>query len=160
MRRHLLHALALATLLLAAAPIHADIPPPSAVTYDVPTRLRLVRTDHGPSVSYTRADTVPHRVVIIRGAYLGARITRDGGAQVLLGGGVRPLARPDDPSPVDGLFDYRGGAVDHTYLLEIFQTDEPPGHKWNPEARGYRVVWSTTLVARFPAADVQRILAP
>ena len=32
----------------------------------------------------------------------------------------------------------------------------PPGHKWAPEAKGYRVLWSRTLAIHASEVEVRR----
>ncbi|MFO0749116.1 MAG: hypothetical protein U1F43_26155 [Myxococcota bacterium] len=123
-------------------------------TFQVPVRLRLVAADGRATVSYAREDTEPLALEVAPGAFLGARVTRDGGSVTL--GGVRPLTGPEDPNPIDGLFDYAGGVLDHSYRLELFVTDVPPGHKWTPEAKGYRVLWSRTLTIHASEDEVRR----
>lgn len=126
---------------------------PTPATFRVPTQLRLVVVDARPAISYAPADTEPLTLTHSRGAFLGARIRRDDGSVSL--GGVRPLLPPDDPNPVDGLHDYRGGALHRTYTFEIFETTEPPGHEWTPERRGYRILWSRTIPVHFEERDVR-----
>ncbi len=97
---------------------------PTTLTYQVPARLRVVVVAGHARVSYAAEDTEPVNLTRSVGAFVGARITREDGRVSL--GGVRPLAPPDDPNPVDGLHG-ESGALDHSYIFELFETLVPPG---------------------------------
>jgi hypothetical protein len=126
---------------------------PKTEAFHVPVRLRLAKGDQSPVITYGRPDVREIRLPIRNGFHVGGRTTMSTGSVTV--GGVRPFAGPDDPNPVDPLLDYKGGDVDRTYTMEIFETSNPPGHRWSPESGEYKVLWKETLHARFTEEEIK-----
>lgn len=139
---------------LAASAVRAASPTGSpdegATRYLVPVRLRLMPAAHGPVVSYTQADTEELVLPPHPGRYVAVRLFIDGQLRGL--GGLRPMAPPDSPNPVDQLRDgVPLAGQERAYRLEIFETEVAPEHEWDPTARGFRVLWSRELRVRMDA---------
>jgi hypothetical protein len=139
-----------------ALPIEILMETPKTQVFQIPIRLRLAKWNAVPNVpvvTYGREDTAEIKLPVRNGFYVGARTTSSSGWTVL--GGSRPLAAPDDPNPVDQLHGYKGGGLHRTYTMEIFETSDPPGHRWSPENGDYKLLWKKEYTVDFTEREIR-----
>lgn len=115
----------------------------------LPRRLRVEIGDEGkPKVVFSKADAEVLDFPVRNGHFIGTRTSRDGNMTSMRSG--TPV--PDDVNHIDWWYDYEAGVVDHTYTMEVFETADPPEHKWHPGpgSGGYKVLWKRTFRVRYP----------
>lgn len=128
---------------LATASIRMRVQPetPKIRQMKVPTRVHL---DADRVLRCDEQDMERINVSIRNGCFLGTRITRNGGAEMLTGDFSLPAAGGvvfDDPTPEA---DAKAGAGNEvSYTIEVFETETPPQHMWMPMPGqdGYKSLW-------------------
>jgi hypothetical protein len=138
-------------------PIEILMETPKTQVFQIPVRLRLAKWDAVPNVpvvNYGREDSAEITLPVRNGFYVGARTSSSSGWTAL--GGIRPVATPDDPNPVDQLHGYKGGDLHRTYTMEIFETSNPPGHRWSPENGDYKLLWKKEYSVHFTEQEIRK----
>jgi hypothetical protein len=94
-------------------------------------------------------------VAVRNGHFIGTKVSHDG-VMYRLGGGV-PM--PDDINAIDQWRGYQGGDKKVTYTIEVFETADPPEHKWHPGpgSGGYKVLWQKSFTLAYSEQDIKKI---
>lgn len=130
----------------------------------LPKRLRLFRQSFPTSkpylvVNYTEEDAERLEFRVRNGHYVGTRRSNSKDDVRLSWGLSGGPPRPNAPNAVVQLHGYKGGPIDLSVEMELFETCESTGHFWSPGNCGYKTLWKRTFKVEYTELEAQAILS-
>ncbi len=127
---------------------------PKSKTFLLPKRLRL---EKGLKINFTKEDAEPVEFKLRNGHFVSARYYHYDDKK-LTGMTMTGVPKPGDVNPIAWWFDYKGGDMNASYKIEIFETADPPVHLWHPGpgSGGFKVLWSKTFTFSLTEKEIRQ----